>query len=687
MSHQTFTLDPVHRRWRWYLPVVTILFVIGAILRLWSLGTVPPGMTYEELLNAQISDLLRGGDLRVLYDQIQPAREVVYYAILAGSTTVTGRGLILWRLPSVWIGMLGLAVSASLFRRLYGVRVALMAVGLMAVTFWPVWMSRAILHVTLMPLVTSLVLYVLIRAYSSRGRIVSALWYTAAGIALGAAQYTHVTAWALLLIPMVFVVIRWFQKPRDIRRHWGNIFYAVALGAVIILPLFIYLSRNPGARVPMLPDEQPVGLGGAVNDAVATLSGLFLRGDMFPNHNLPGRPILDPLVGGLLVIGIGVSAARWRRPPYALALLWLGLGLLPALAAPRAPDFEHMAVVLPVIFALPAIGLRAVYGYLRDHLRSRRWQGRAQQAVGPLVALIIVSGAVWTGIDYFGRWPALGDVRLNHDADLGVLAHYLDTTTDPGPISVCATLPDGADPFALSNDRLLGYLMHRQRSNIHYFDCTQTLLLASGGESQRLVFPRSHYYDSLPGPLLAWMRGARDEGVPGIRPDVVMRVDVRQTLADRAGAFITTAPVAWAPETGIFELAPLPVAFASNVTFLGYEIRDSYLWPGDTLEVTTYWRLDGPPPAPITIFVHLLGNPVVVLAQRDTLGVDVSHLQARDVFIQYTTVQIPAATSPGMYPVSVGLYFPDSGTRLQVFQNGQVRSDRLFLERITILPD
>jgi hypothetical protein len=54
------------------------------------------------------------------------------------------------------------------------------------------------------------------------------------------------------------------------------------------------------------------------------------------------------------------------------------------------------------------------------------------------------------------------------------------------------------------------------------------------------------------------------------------------------------------------------------------------------------------------------------------------------VFIQYSLLQTPAGITPGLYPVSVGLYVPSSGQRLEAFEGDQGRGDRLFLQRITI---
>src|SRR5688572_26164386 len=135
------------RRPRWYFTLAILLLLIGAFFRLWHLGSAPPGMHAEELINVQLSQQMQQGSISVLYEEARPAREGLYFAILAISTAITGKGLILWRLPSVWLSMLALAMIVTLLRRLFGVRIALLALGLLAVTFWPVWIGRSILHV------------------------------------------------------------------------------------------------------------------------------------------------------------------------------------------------------------------------------------------------------------------------------------------------------------------------------------------------------------------------------------------------------------------------------------------------------------------------------------------------------------------------------------------------------------
>lgn len=670
----------------WYFAVGVVLLLLGASLRIWQLGSTPPGISSDELVNIQLSDRMRAGDVSVIYAEAHPAREGLYFALLAFWRAVAGPGLILWRLPSVWISMLSLATMMSLMRRLFGVRPALLAAGLVAVTFWPVWMGRTILHVTLIPLVTTFVIYTLARAYQAEDQAIASMWSTLGGMALGIAQYVHVTAWTLIVLLILFMLYRVIVNRTEARERLDNVLYALILTAVLSIPMIIFLIRHPGAREPVPVTEQPTIIAEIPGRLISSIAALALRGDMLPQHNLPGHPVLGPVLAVLMVVGIGVALARWRRAEYGLALLWLCVGLVPAAFLPHNPDFEYIAVILPVVFLFPALGLAVLYNSVRRIMPAQAVRVTVP-AISVLVVGLVTGNALLTYRDYFLIWPSLGDVRLNYGSDLGVLAHYLDTTRDPSPISICTTPVDrNADPFALTNRELLHVLMHRQDLPIRYFDCTQSLVIASGGESQRIIFPRGHYYDHLPGPLLAWMSYAHDERVPGIRPDVVMRFEATDEIANTAGALITTAPTAWPPDSTSSALAGLPIPFAHNVTFMGYTVRDTTLRSTDWVELTTYWRLDGPPPGELTLFAHLLGNPVVVIAQDDGLGVAINTLQPRDIFLQYSMIQTPGFMASGLYPLSVGLYLPSTGERLLAYDSGEPRSNRLFLLRVEITP-
>jgi 4-amino-4-deoxy-L-arabinose transferase-like glycosyltransferase len=663
-------------RRRSYLAIVVLLLLVAAFFRLWHLTTIPPGLLREELVNAQLADSLRRGNVSVVYDEISPGREGLYITLLSALTALTGRGLMLWRVPSVYLSLLGLSVTASLMKRLIGPRAALLTVGLMAVAFWPVWMGRAALHVTMMPLMSALVAYILTRAFAAEDRLEGGLWFTIGGLVVGLALYAHVTAWVLLLIIGAFLIYLRLVNRNVLRLQWENIVYALVLALVVTLPLWIYLAQHPGIRALVPLREQADLLADLPRRVGVSLSGLALRGDMLPNHNVPGRPALDPVSAILFAIGLGIAVARWRQPGRMVLLLWLVFGLVPAALLPHVPDFEYMALVMPVAFVFPALALDALLTRLRL---------RAAICQVVMVALVLGNG-VWSYRDIFVRWPRLGDMRLNYQADIGLLAHYLDTSRDPSPVVICVTPVDRSeDPFALPNDLLLTYFMHRTTLPIRYFDCTQSLVIAEGGASQRMIFPHGHYYD-LPAPLLAWLQGSQDEPVPGIRPDIIRRVEVEGELADYVGAFMTTEVISWPPEAGGPEPMPLPARLSDSIAFLGDEVRDTSIRRGEWLEVVTYWRMDGLPPRELRLFAHLLSDPTVVVAQDDRLGVRMYTLRPRDVFLQYSMIQTRSGMTPDEYTLSVGLYVPATGRRLPIYDGEEMRANRIYLQPITIEP-
>ena len=61
------------------------------------------------------------------------------------------------------------------------------------------------------------------------------------------------------------------------------------------------------------------------------------HGDNNGRHNLPGTPMLDPITGALMVLGVGLCLWRIRQPGSFLLLAWLLLMLVPGIFS---LDFE-----------------------------------------------------------------------------------------------------------------------------------------------------------------------------------------------------------------------------------------------------------------------------------------------------------------------------------------------------------
>lgn len=111
-----------------------------------------------------------------------------------------------------------------------------------------------------------------------------------------------------------------------------------------------------------------------------------------------------------------------------------------------------------------------------------------------------------------------------------------------------------------------------------------------------------------------------------------------------------------------FELAgtpdlPLDAAFEGDVTLLGADLEQPPPRPGQSLQVTLYWRAEAAPATDYTVFVHLLDGDETVLVNADHAPPrPTTAWLAGEVVADTFSLQLPADLAPGRYPVEVGLY-------------------------------
>lgn len=104
----------------------------------------------------------------------------------------------------------------------------------------------------------------------------------------------------------------------------------------------------------------PAGLEALKRNIQITLLMFHQRGDFNPRHNLPDAPILDPIMGALMVVGMGVclrKASDWR---YGIMPIWFILFLQPGIWSIEAPQaLRNIGAVIPAAF-MGAVALREI---------------------------------------------------------------------------------------------------------------------------------------------------------------------------------------------------------------------------------------------------------------------------------------------------------------------------------------
>jgi len=136
----------------------------------------------------------------------------------------------------------------------------------------------------------------------------------------------------------------------------------------------------------------------------------------------------------------------------------------------------------------------------------------------------------------------------------------------------------------------------------------------------------------------------------------------------------------------------LDVTFGGKARLLGYEAGDEETRPGESVEVTLYWQSLAEMDKDYTVFVHLLDENDLVIAQRDTypgLGTYPTRLwRVGDAFAdRYVLTLPPSVFAPCTGRFEVGLYDFASGQRLAATgPDGQPLGDNVRFHQIAVLP-
>jgi hypothetical protein len=120
---------------------------------------------------------------------------------------------------------------------------------------------------------------------------------------------------------------------------------------------------------------------------------------------------------------------------------------------------------------------------------------------------------------------------------------------------------------------------------------------------------------------------------------------------------------------------PLEVDFGGAMRLLGYHLETGAVSPGGEVAVTLHWEALAPTDRDYTVFVHLLGEGDLSVAQRDTfpgLGLlSTTWLEPGARWADRYVLQVPAtAYAPDAAQGEVGLFDPTRGARLTASSGG-----------------
>jgi len=660
-----------------------MLLLLAATLRLTDIATLPQGFSDSEIVNIRLKDNVRQGDILVFYPAEAGGIEGLYHALGAFATALISEGTIGYRMLGTWLSLLSIAILYTLGHHLFNPIVGLMAASLVTINMSSILLARTISNdavlsflasVTMLSLARSLPVYRRRRIVTSNNQSFSML-----GILLGGGLYLHSSSLFILLGALSYIAYLVFLRDDTFRQNRSYTGFALLLLFIISVPYIISSINLP--QYAAFARVLPISLAEIPQAALDGLLGIVLQGDSNPAQNLPSRPMLDVASALFLLLGLVVCLRRRHSPRFMLLLILFAIALPAALFVPDSPNFARMSVLLPYLALFFGIGF---YTMIRQPIFR---DAVFRQLTLGLVLLWMALNVVWTWQSYFVDWRNNPAVLPLVNGNLGQIAHYFDRTGDEPPVVICNPswgATEAKPDLSLTAKTLL--MMNRTPFAYHEANCSRSLLLTNGGSTQRIVFFSEAALDDIHPYLQDWLAQAQTIDWTPPRHGI-LQLEAAQQLASRAGALTTTAPLSYAPE--VSQPAPIapPIRFGGNLTFLGYEpnVQRDFL-PGDTVEVITYWRVEGELLPDITLKTHILSSPVTAIAIRDILLVNPVQMQGRDVFIQITEVPLPKTALPGERILSIGAYRQNTGTRLPVLEGNEERGNRIFLYSINVLP-
>jgi hypothetical protein len=360
-------------------------------------------------------------------------------------------------------------------------------------------------------------------------------------------------------------------------------------------------------------------------------------------YNVGGRPVFpEPISGALFCLGLLVALWNWRQPAHALVLLWLPASLLPAAVSWPAPNFVRALGAMPVTFIFPAIAVTTMAKTLRHE--------KIRLAICALLLALLAGNASLTAHDYFEVWPRNAEVRWLYQATWTQAARWLDIRSDTTPVAVSGSKIHDLDP------QTFDILLRRRDVKVKWFDCRTSILLSSSG-TMRYVSP-----DFFPCDVELWNRflGKAQLVTQPHWPDTnAIIFTAHQDLSGRG----------------------LPSLYAFGpLSLTSSEITRQAITPGGEAELLTFWRVTGPVPAPIKIFVHVVSDDGKPLAQWDGFDFGEAQLEPDDQLVERHRFTVPPNVAPGTYRVVVGVYNPATMKRLTL-SNGD---DQVLLKTIMV---
>jgi 4-amino-4-deoxy-L-arabinose transferase-like glycosyltransferase len=571
-----------------FIWVLVGILLVAAALRLIGITQVsPPGITHDEVANWLIDRLILSGE-HALYFTRAYGHEAGYHYWQALLVALIGDNALALRLASAYLGLVGVAVTFALARKLFGWQVAIVAMGLTAVLFFPVFYSRLGLRAISLPVFSGLSALFWWRGWTARKSTAS---FVLAGLFAGLSLYTYMAARAVPIFYGLFVAYLLLFHRRVFKRRWRGVALFAFLFALVAAPLTYYLLSNPDSEFRISELDAPLRalLAGDFRplweNGLKILLMFGVEGDPLWRQGVAGMPVFGPLVALLFYLSLPLCLWRWREARYGFLLLWLATAVVPSLVTINAPSTIRMINLLPVLGIFPALIIVEVIHNIPQLSTVIPQLSTSKTRISTTVLLIFgVIYAFWTVWAIFVTWPQGGDVAFVWQTALRDIGNVVNEDNTISSAAIGGWSPDTMDPATMQ--------LTINREDI----AVSTFGLEAGDDIiYTLVIPKN----------------AEETGVSIFHPTAL---PLDPTFVTQLQNWLTEITVtdtytqyAIRNTLPITPQHPANTIFGNQLNFLGTD--------QDSGELISYWQVVAPITQPIRLFIHVLDANGEIIAE------------------------------------------------------------------------
>ncbi|MEM7031735.1 MAG: hypothetical protein AAF629_19430, partial [Chloroflexota bacterium] len=364
-----------------------VIFAVAIVLRLWRFDSLPFGVWFDEALaGLQARRWLEEASYKpAFYDPINISGQfLILYATALNYVSDTVHGI---RFVSVLFGLGGVWMAYLFGKTIQGPFFGLLMAFFMAVMRWHINFSRIAMTGVDAPFFELMSLYFLARLFR-HGHIRDAI-FAGMALSLGLSFYTafrlFVLALGVFFILAILIWRHWWGRARSLDWWSNQIVRSVVLTlalVIVLMPIMQYARRNPDSfsnrieTTSIFNRRDDPNLQRALRNSLLKHVGmLHYQGDKNGRHNLPGEPMLDPGMGILLVLGLGLGIhnllSRHRRPANLFFLLLIPASFVGGVFSLdfEAPQSLRSISILPALAYFCALPVASLYREARQAIQ------------------------------------------------------------------------------------------------------------------------------------------------------------------------------------------------------------------------------------------------------------------------------------------------------------------------------